>query len=400
MELAAEILITLGGLFLIGLATDLLGRRTPLPRVTLLLLFGFLIGPSVLDLLPDLGERWFLLVADMALVMVGFLLGSKLTVATLRSYGRMVFWISLTDVLITSLLMAAGLMLAGVPPAVSLLLAGIAPATAPAATADVVRELRADGPFTRTLLGVVGIDDAWGLIAFSLLLATALALRGAGDIGQTLLTSSWEIGGAVLIGGGLGVPMAFLTGRLQPGEPTQAEALGMIFLCGGLALWLKVSFLLSAMVMGIVVANLARHHRRPFHAIEGIEWPFMILFFVLSGAALRPSALAEAGWTLTTYLALRIVGRLLGATLGASLGGAPGTLRRHMWLALMPQAGVALGMALFASQRFPAMGQMILPVVIAATVVFEVMGPILTRLALTRMGETRIGRDQRKHIPS
>jgi len=390
MDLAAKILITLGGLFLVGLLTDLVGRRTPFPRVTLLLLLGFLIGPAALDLLPDLGERWFLLVADMALVMVGFLLGSKLTFPAFRRYGRAVLSISLLDVLATSLLVAVGLMLIGVQPTVALLLAGIAPATAPAATADVVRELRAEGDFTRTLLGVVGIDDAWGLIAFSLLLATALALQQTGGIAQTLLTSAWEVGGALLLGIALGLPMAFLTGRLQPGEPTQAEALGMVFLCGGLALWLKVSFLLAAMTMGIVVANLARHHNRPFHAIEGIEWPFMILFFVLSGASLQLSSLAGAGSILAVYIALRIAGRLIGATLGARLGKAPPAIASHIWMALLPQAGVALGMVLFATQRFPEIGTTLFPVVITATVFFEVVGPVMTRLALTRTGEGRL----------
>ena len=212
MEDLAKTLITLGGLFLVGLATDLLGRRTPLPRVTLLLIFGFLIGPSVFDLLPDLSERWFPMVADMALVMVGFLLGGKLTVPSFRRHGRRILWISVAVVVLTAAVMLVGLLILGIRVEIALLLAGIATSTDPAATTDVAHELRAHGRFTRTLLGIVAVDDALGLIMFSLLLAVVLALTGQGSASEILLLALWEIGGAFLLGGALGIPMADLTG--------------------------------------------------------------------------------------------------------------------------------------------------------------------------------------------
>ena len=180
MNELAKILITLGSLFLLGLVTDELGRRTPLPRVTLLLIFGVLIGPSAFDLLPELGEEWFHSIADMALVMVGFLLGEKMTFSSLREYGRLVLWISIAEVIATAAVILVGLILIGVEIHIALLLAGIAPATAPVASADVVHELRADGRFTRTLLGIVAVDDAWGLIVFSCMLAAVQALGGEG----------------------------------------------------------------------------------------------------------------------------------------------------------------------------------------------------------------------------
>jgi Kef-type K+ transport system membrane component KefB len=387
MDNLAEIFITLGALFLLGLLTDLIGRRTPLPRVTLLLIFGFLCGPSGVDLLPGAPDRWFPMVADMALIMVGFLLGGKLTLTSLREHGRLVLWVSITAVVVTALVVGAGLVLVGVPLEMALLLAGIAPATAPAATVDVVHESRSDGRFTRTLLGVVALDDAWGLIVFSLLLAAVEVIGGQGGGAAVMRSAIGEIGGAVLVGLAVGVPTAFLTGRIQPGEPTLVEALGAVFLCGGIAIRLEVSFLLASMTLGFVVANLARHHSRPFHAIEGIEWPFMVLFFVLAGASLRLVSLGGLGALVASaYVVLRVAGRLAGGWLGvaASRGDMSG---RWMGLALMPQAGVALGMALVASERLPDLGKAILPAVISATVLFEVVGPILTRQALVRVGE-------------
>jgi Kef-type K+ transport system membrane component KefB len=384
-------LITLGVLFLLGLLTDAIGRHTRLPRVTLLLVFGFIIGPAGLGFLSPQHGKWFSLVADMALVMVGFLLGEKFTLASLREHGRFVLWFSVAEVFATATVVLFGLLLIGVHMGIALLLAGIATATDPVATSDVVNETKADGLFTRTLLGIVAVDDAWGLIVFSLMLAAAQALSGQGSGLSPLITASWELGGALLVGIVLGIPMAYLTGRLKPGEPTLVEALGVVFFCGGIALWLEVSFLLAAMVLGTVVANLARHHTRPFHAIEGIEWPFMILFFVLAGASLHTQSLLRIGITGVAYIIFRFIGRLVGSWVAGAISRADRAMQRWMGMALMPQAGVALGMALVAAQRRPDLEEIILPVVIAATVLFEVVGPVLTRIVLIRAGDVGPG---------
>jgi Kef-type K+ transport system membrane component KefB len=384
------LLITLGLLLLFGLVTYYLGRHTPLPRVTLLLIFGFLIGPSTADILPAMALKWFPTITKMALVMVGFLLGGKLTLPSLRQYGRLVLWISLAVVIATTVLMLGGLLLIGIPASIALLLAGVAPSTAPAATADVVHELRARGRFSDILLGIVAVDDAWGLIIFSIVLVAVQAVTAPSGFSQLLLAGAWDLGGALLVGTILGVPMAYLTGRIRPGEPTLAEALGMVFLCGGVALWLEVSFLLASMAMGFVVANLAHHHTRPFHAIEGIEWPFMVLFFIFAGASLIPEFLFQAGLAGTAYIILRVLGRIIGAWIGSVSSKADPMLRRWMGLALMPQAGIALGLALMASQQFPQMGETVLPVVIGSTVVFELGGPVLTRRALLKAGEVHL----------
>jgi Kef-type K+ transport system membrane component KefB len=387
MELVPQILITLGALFLIGLLTDLLGRRTPLPRVSLLLLAGFAIGPSGLDVLPDFQEDWFPVVTDIALSMVGFLLGHNMTRSSLQKRGKCVLWISIGAVVGTVITVFMGLILIGIQPEVALILAGIALATDPAATIDVIHQTGSKGEFSKILEGVVAIDDAWALIIFSFLMATAKALYGNGEEWDILLLGAWEIGGALLLGLLLGIPMAFITGRLKPGEPTQAEALGIVLLCGGLAEWLQVSFILAGMVLGATVANLAAHHRRPFTAIEGIEWPFMILFFILAGASLGIATLQATSLLGIAYILLRLLGRIIGAWGGGIIGGANPVSQRWMGMALWPQAGVAMGMALLASQHFPTLKDVILPVAIGSTIIFELIGPLMTRKALTKAGE-------------
>ncbi len=357
--------------------------------MTVLLIVGIVIGPSGFGVLPEFIQDWFPVLTNIALAMVGFLLGQKLVFSDLKKLGKSILALSLGEVFMAAALTVTGLVLLGAPLELALLLAGIAPATAPAATLDVVRELRAKGKFTDTLIDIVAIDDALGLVLFSLLLAAAQIMSGQGDGTDVLLGGLWEVAGAVLLGLTMGVPMSILTGRIAPGEPTQAEALGWVLLSGGLAVWIEVSYLLTTIVLGIVVANFATHHRRPFRAIEAIEWPFMILFFLLAGASLHIEALTQVGVLGVAYIVLRSLGLVTGAALGGRLSRTDAETCRWLGLALLPQAGVAIGMALIAAQRFPEFGEIILPIILGSTVVFELVGPFITRRVLIRVGDAK-----------
>jgi Kef-type K+ transport system membrane component KefB len=386
-EHVALLLLTLGTLLLLALGTDLLGRRTRLPRVTLLIVLGFVVGPGALDVLPGHSREWFPIVADVALVMIGFLIGGSITRANIREHGAVVLRVSLAAVLVTAAVTGLGLLAVGTAPVVALVLGAVATSTEPAATMDVIRETRSDGPFTRTLLGIVAIDDAWGLIVFALALSFAVGEAGEPSALSGLLEALADVGLSLLLGVAIGIPMAFLTGRIRPGEPSLIEALALVLLCGGVAMRLELSPILAAMTMGAVVANLARHHRRPFRAVEGIEWPFMAIFFGLAGASLDIGSLREGGVLGAAYVVLRVLGRIAGGWIGAQFSGAPASVRSWMGLALLPQGGVAVGVALIASQQLPSIAERVLTTVIGATVVFELAGPICTRFALGRAGE-------------
>jgi Kef-type K+ transport system membrane component KefB len=386
MDYKVEFFIVIGSLFLAGLLVELIAQRMRLPRVTLLVMVGFILGPSVLDLFSaPVSSVWFPMVTNIALAMVGFLLGGKLTFAQLQQYGWPVVIISLSVVMATWLVVTLGLTATGAPVILAILLAAIAVATAPSVTADVIGETRSHSAFSKVLLGIVAIDDVWGIMLFSLCLVVAKLMSSSDSVGLIVWEGSWEIIGALLVGGVLGMVMAYVTGRIKAGEPTLIEALGAVFLCVGVALWLKVSFLLACICMGMVVANFAKHHNRPFHAIEGIEWPFMVLFFILGGASLHIQSLMTAGLIGILFIGLRIVGRLAGTWMCRyylHIG-----FRQASWLglALLPQAGVALGIALVAVEYFPEFKDIIIPVALAATVFFELLAPVLTRLALLKV---------------
>ncbi|ETW14231.1 Monovalent cation: proton antiporter-2 (CPA2) family transporter [Roseivivax marinus] len=380
------LLITLGLLFLSGLIADRIGHMTSLPRVTMLLLLGLLAGQSGFDLLPDFATTAFEPLTAVALTMVAFLLGGELTRENLTQHGRAIVVISLSVVVGTTVIVWGGLTLLGMDPRLALLLGAAATATDPAAIADVIHQSGVRNRFTETLSGIVAVDDIWGVMIFALCLAM---VQQSGGWLDPVLVAAHDIGGALLLGAVIGIPAAFLTGRLEPGEPQQTEAIGVVFLTTGLALWLEVSFLLAGMTAGALVANFARHHEFAFNEIENIEWPFMILFFLMAGATLDLGSLSALGWTVVAYIVLRVVSRVVAGEAGARLGRVPHSDRHLYGPALLPQAGVAVGMALVAAEAYPAWGPTIMTLTIAATVFFEVVGPPCTLVALRRLTPAR-----------
>ncbi len=381
------LLVTLGILFLAGLTADQFGRVTRLPRVTMLLLLGLAAGNAGLDLIPDEVAAWFDTLSIIALTMVAFLLGGSLSAKNLAKNGRPIFMISLAVTLATLVIVAGGLWLAGLPAGLSLILGAVATATAPAALTDVIRQSGIDNGFTDRLKGIVAIDDAWGLIVFSICLVFAAQSDGWQEV---LAEAGRDLGGAVMLGIGIGLPAAALTGRLLPGEPLQAEAIGIVFLTAGLALWFEVSFLIAGMTAGAMIANFARHHDSAFHEIEHIQWPFMILFFLLAGASLEIDAIRVLGMAGVLFVLLRTAARFAGGIIGARLGRVP--RRETLWYgpALLPQAGVAVGMALVAGERLPDLETAIMAFTIMSTVVFELLGPPVALLAIRRVARDEV----------
>lgn len=384
MENATDLLL-IGTIMLLALGAHSIGQRIHMPRVTLLLCLGALTGPELLDLLPEAAADNFSLVTQLTLAMVGFLLGERMAVKDLAD-GREAILVSLAVTLVTALLVFVAVYLITDNLPAALLLAGISPATAPAATLDVLRESGAKGPLTRLVYQVVAIDDAWCAILFSLLLVSAELVAGNGNGWSTFGHGVVEVLGSVLLGLILGWPMAWLTGRLAPGEPTLLESAGFVFVTAGVAGLFGLSYLLSCMVLGVVVANRAKHHIRPFRSIEGISEPFLALFFFMAGYSLEWHLLPTLGALGAGYVVARSAGRLAGGMVGGIVAGSRAVVTQRVGACLMPQAGVALGLALVATNRMPELA-FILPLIISSAVFFELIGPPLTLWQLRKAGE-------------
>ena len=395
MESSAQFLLTLGGMLLLGLITSTMAERTILPRVTLLLIFGLVIGHEGFNIIPLEFSSHFDLIAEITLLMVGFLLGGKLTLESLKQSAGDVFWISICAALTTAVAVSLLLMFIGIATDMAIILGCIASATAPTAILDVTAEAKKrlgfkpqQEKFTNTLLSIVAIDDVWALLLFAVGVSTAKTLNGHGADTFFFASAAWEIFGAVGLGIAIGIPAAYLTGRAKLGQPMIIEALGIVFICGGLAIWLEVSYLIAAMTVGATIANLAKHHDYPFHEIENIESPFMVVFFVLAGASLDLGSIEQLGLMGASYIIGRALGKYFGSLIGSQISGSNLVTKKWMGLALLPQAGVPIGMALVAANQFPEHRQILLSVVISSTVLFDIIGPILTRLAITRAGVT------------
>lgn len=381
---SAAILLSLGAILLFGLLADYIGKRTPLPRISLLLLVGIVAGEHGFGLLSPQLIQQFPLVTDVALLLVGFLLGGQFHLKQFTSESRSILWISGAAAVVTTVIVTGALLLLNMPAPLAFILGCIAAATAPAPIVDVILQTKADSRFSHLLLRVVAIDDVWAMLLFSVGLASMHLMVNGGDMAGPLLEGAIEIGGGILLGALIGLPAAYLTGRLKPGQPTLLEALGLVLICGGIAIWLHLSFLLAVMVMGTMIVNLAKHHDYPFHEIENIEWPVMMFFFVLAGASLDLNAIYGLGLTGLAYIGGRTIGKIVGAWLGGRICKTDTVVKNWIGIAMLPHAGVPIGMALIAANQFPEYRQLLLSVIIGATVCFELLGPPLTRLAISR----------------
>ncbi len=383
-------LLLVGSVFIIGWIAHVVGSKAHIPRVTLLLSIGIITGPAVLDLVPQAFTQYFSTATHLALAMIGFLLGESFAGRDMLVERRQVLLISLGASLVPAITVFFLVLLVSSDLILALALAGIATATDPAATLDVIREIRAKGVLSRTLKGVVAVDDAWGIIIFSLLLVIATAVSGNGNNVADIMHGIWDVGGALLLGVVIGIPMSVVIGRHKLGEPTIVEAMGFVFICGGIALYFGLSYILACMMLGATVARRAKHIEKPFHAIEKVSDPFLIIFFILSGMNLSPSSLTTLGTIGLVYVVARCIGKIFGAKLFAYITHSPKVVTQYLGGCLLPQAGVAIGMALLVGERFPSISESVLTLTIATTVLFELIGPLITRWSLYRAGEAPI----------
>lgn len=399
--------LALGLLLLAGLAGGVLAGQLRLPRVAGYVLAGAALSPELAGgwLLPNLAS-WSGAFTTAALSLIAYLIGSSLGHSSLRQLGLAVPVIALGESAGAVLVVGLGLWLllpvlgqavdAG---ALALAFAAVACTTAPAGTIAVVRQYRADGPLTRTLLGVVALDDAFGIVLFSLATALApllLAVPAGADSSASwelmhgLLSGAREIGLSLLLGALAGSLLARSVERLAYGKLALPLTLGVVLLVAGAADTLQASPLLAAMATGLVGRRqLPAASRRLSEPLEALEETVFLLFFVLAGAHLDPRLFAAYLPLIGVYLVLRVAGKVLGARLAAQASGAGPAVVRNIGWGLVPQAGVAVGLALSLADRpgFAHVTPTVVNVVLGATVIHELVGPLYARWALARAGE-------------
>lgn len=331
------------------------------------------------------------LISNFVLGMIAFALGSNFRIDSMRKAGSPVLWISILEAgcawLLVTLVMILYFLARQMPIHPALVLGAAAAATAPAATVMVIREYRANGPVTEMLMRVVAIDDAWCLVFSALAIATANALNVGVFNVNVVMEAFLEIFAALILGGVLALLLYFLVRFIVNREEVLVIIVGFVFLAVGLSMRLRLSPLLTNIALGIIVANVAKNSELYFETLRQVDMILFLGFFVLVGANLEISMIPNIGVMGVLYMVFRVVGKFAGVKLGALISNAGSNIGNYLGWGLVPQAGVALGVALSAKALYPEYGGIIFTTITATTVIYELIGPIAAKYGLRKAGE-------------
>jgi Kef-type K+ transport system membrane component KefB len=386
-----------------GLYAGKLARRVGLPSLIGYMLFGVFIGVSGLKILDGKGLESMTFITKVALGFVAFAIGSELNLGWLRRQGFGVVSIILAESFGAFVVVFAGVYLLTRDLPMALMFAAVAPASAPAGTVSVIQEYKAKGPLTKILYAVVGFDDALAIIIYAVaaavaksLLAEKAGMAGGSGLGMALVVSE-EVGASLLIGVVCGLVFNALAPRLKKPPEILVLTFAIVCLSVGFSEMCHASLILSNMIIGLILANTRKEEtiRRVTSPLGGIMPLIFVLFFCLAGAHLDIAILPGIGLVGIVYILCRSAGLVGGSRLGATLCHMDSKIKNNVGLGILSQAGVAIGLALVAKEQFEALGtpdslrigaQLIVSIT-ATSIIFEIIGPILTKVALTRAGE-------------
>ena len=388
-------ILSLAVIFILSFFASRVTKKLKVPTVTAYVVLGILLSPNLLNLISKdlLSTSDFF--SQVVLGIIAFSLGESFSLSTLRRVGRAVTGISISASLFPWALVTFSVwMIFKQPFYIALIFGAISAATAPASVVMVTQEYKSRGEFTDTLLGVVAIDDAWGLVIFGLSLSVAKTfLIGNGStigILKDLIMALMEIGGSFVLGGIVALIFNKLSRLINTMKERLIYTFGFLSLVIGLAISFNFSVLLSCMFFGALLANTNKESFQFFDSLREIDAPLYLIFFVLVGASLKVSVLGVSVGLTIGYIVLRTLGKVIGAFIGAKVVGASSSIKRYMGLALIPQAGVALACALIAKHAIGGIwGDTILTITIASTVIFELVGPWVTKHSLIMAGEIK-----------
>ena len=321
---------------------------------------------------------------------IAFSIGNEFKISYFKRVGATPIIIATLESLFAVVFVVLGLKLIGCDTTFSLVLGSIAAATAPAATIMVIKQYKARGPVTETLLSVVAIDDATALIMYSISIAIATALSGgSASTADLVLKPVIEIGGALVVGAILGFLFLVPLKHFKKDGNRLSIVIAFIFMGLGLSELCGCSSLLFCMSMGAIVANFSPDVNHIMKLSDRITPPIFMLFFVASGAGLKLSVLPAVGLVGVIYIVFRVIGKMFGASLGAIVCKSDKNIRKYLGPALIPQAGVAIGLSLAASSVVPEHATEIRTVILCGTLIYELVGPVISKTCLKKAGEIK-----------
>jgi len=398
-----EILFLIGLTVFLGTLGGKIFQQFKVPQVTGYILVGLLLGKHVFHVWsPEMVERCTP-ITNLALGIIGFMIGSELKLDVFRKRGRSIYSILFCETLVTFAVVACCVTMLTQKLYLGILFGALASATAPAATVDVLWENKTRGPLTSTLLAIVALDDVVALViyGFASVIAKSLITKEHFSLIHTIEAPFIDIGIAALIGAFGACTLFWLIRFIKDRERILPFSLGVIALSIGLAAHFKVDLILSSMILGFTLTNIAPiESTEIFDAIKKFSTPVYVIFFVFVGARLDFNLIFSAGIgaMAVAYILSRTFGKMSGSVLGGLIGKAQKSVTKYLGLCLFSQAGVAIGMAIAIYQNLShlgpeaaSIGLTIINVVVATTFVVQIIGPISVRFAVGKAGE--IGRD-------
>lgn len=371
-----------------------LAQLARVPEVTGYLLVGIAIGPSALDLISHDNLRTLGFLSEVALGLILFNIGAIFEASNFQRVGRGVVRITLWEASLAFVLVGVTLGALGLEWPLALLLAVVAMETAPATTLMVLNEYDARGVMTERLLALVALNNMYVLITFGFVAAGLTFVQPTME-GWVLSTYraihglGWAVIGSVALGALLGLLTDLLAVRAKESGETLILAIGAVLIDVGASRWLGLSPLISTLALGATVANASTHGDRLLQGLGRVDPPLYAAFFVLAGAELVPSAVLNLGVVGVAYVVARAIGKIIGARIGLRGENVPPVVRRQLGYCLISSSSLAVGLTIQIRSAFPAYAATVTGVVLAAVVIFEIVGPLLTRRALVLTGEAR-----------
>ena len=385
-----NIYLKLGFLLSFSLVGARIARKFNLPNVTGYLIGGLFLGPSFLNIISSGDSGLVSFVNEMALAAIAFNIGGEFLLKNFKKLGKEIFIITFAEVfgvVLVVFIVMFGLFRQDF--VFSLIVASMSAATAPAGTLMVIQQFRAKGPLTDTILPITALDDALGIMVFGLALSVAKIVSGDGTTVSVMmfLAPFLEIILSLILGSALGFVLSRISAKTKNKEELLALSLIFVLVSTGLSHVLNLSPLLSGMAMGAVHVNLHHNPSRVFSTLNQYTTPLNILFFALAGASLDLKILSKIGLLGLGYVAARFIGKVAGATAGAKIAKSDPNIVKYLGLALLPQGGISIGLSMIVAQELPQVAANVVSLILFSVLVFEIMGPILAKYAITKAGE-------------
>ncbi len=385
-----EILTKLGIVLIVGFIGGKLAKLVKLPSVSGYLVVGLILGPSLTNLISASDGNNFSIISEIALSIVAFSIGSEFVIKDMLKLGKRIFWITFWEVVgAIGVVFFVMFVLFKQPFAFSIVIASMSAATAPAATLMVMRQYRANGPLTKTILPVVALDDVLGIMAFGIAMALAKLTVSTEPVSglDMFLKPLIEISGSLGIGLILGFILSFVSKKATNRDEYQVLAFAAIGVATGISKWLGMSPLLTNIVMGTVVVNIVNNPNRMFSSVNDFATPFFVLFFTLAGASLDLGVLATVGLIGIAYVFARAGGKFLGSWFGAKVTKAEPVVQKYLGLAMLPQGGISIGLSVLVRQQLPQYAVAITTIIMFSVLIYETTGPIFAKIAIKKAKE-------------